>query len=208
MAETERWDQVYAGEPHLYTTEPNALLVEVAQAMPPGRALDLGTGQGRNAAWLAGRGWDVTGVDVSAVGVRQARASDARVHVVQQAVEEFDMGVDAWDLIAAIYVHGVLLRASERVIAALRPGGVLVVEGFHRDVMKLAVEGMTGGLLGYKTNALLRHFLPLRVERYEDCIALADWRRIEAPVVRMVARKVVQAVSPATLSPANPSRAE
>jgi SAM-dependent methyltransferase len=189
MAETERWDKVYAGEPHLYTTEPNALLVQVAQAMPPGRALDLGAGQGRNAAWLAAQGWDVTAVDVSGVGVSQARASEARVHVVQQAVEEFDLGVESWDLIAAIYVHGVLLRASERVIAALRPGGVLVVEGFHRDVMKLGVEGMTGGLLGYKTNALLRHFLPLRVERYEDCIALADWRRIEAPIVRLVARK-------------------
>jgi SAM-dependent methyltransferase len=189
MAETERWDQVYAGEPQLYTTEPNALLVQVAQTIPPGRALDLGAGQGRNSAWLAARGWDVTAVDVSGVGVSQARASEARVHVVQQSVEEFDLGVESWDLIAAIYVHGVLLRASERVIAALRPAGVLVVEGFHRDVMKLGVEGMTGGLLGYKTNALLRHFLPLRVERYEDCIALADWRRIEAPIVRMVARK-------------------
>src|SRR5580765_1849329 len=99
------------------------------------------------------------------------------------------MGVEAWDLIAAIYVHGVLLRAADRVIAALRPGGALVVEGFHRDVGKLGIEGITGGLLGYKTNALLRHFLPLRVERYEDRIALADWRRIEAPIIRMVARK-------------------
>jgi SAM-dependent methyltransferase len=189
MAETERWDQVYAGEPHLYTTEPNALLVEAAEAMAPGRALDLGVGQGRNAAWLASRGWQVTGVDLSGEGVRRAQALDARVRVVQQAVEDFEMGVEEWHLIAAIYVHGVLLRASERVIAALRPGGVLVVEGFHRDVMKLGVEGMTGGLLGYKTNALLRHFLPLRIERYEDRIALADWRRIEAPVVRMVARK-------------------
>jgi SAM-dependent methyltransferase len=189
MAETERWDRVYASEPHLYTTEPNALLVEVAGAMTPGRALDIGMGQGRNAAWLAARGWDVTGVDVSGEGVRQARASAAGVRVAHQSVEEFAMGVAEWDLIAGIYVHGVLLRESERIIAALRPGGVLVVEGFHRDVMKLGIEGMTGGLLGYKTNALLRHFLPLRVERYEDRIALADWRRIEAPIVRMVARK-------------------
>jgi SAM-dependent methyltransferase len=189
MAETERWDEVYANEPHLYSTEPNALLVEVAQAMPPGRALDIGMGQGRNARWLASHGWDVTGVDVSAEGVRQTRQAAPGVRVVHTPVEEFEMGMEAWDLIAGIYVHGVLLRESERITAALRPGGVLVVEGFHRDVMKLGLEGMTGGLLGYKTNALLRHFLPLRVERYEDRIALADWRRIEAPIVRMVARK-------------------
>jgi SAM-dependent methyltransferase len=189
MAETERWNRVYASEPHLYTTEPNALLVEVAGAMAPGRALDIGMGQGRNAAWLAARGWEVTGMDVSGEGVRQARASAAGVRAAHQSVEEFAMGVAEWDLIAGIYVHGVLLRESERIIAALRPGGVLVVEGFHRDVMKLGIEGMTGGQLGYKTNALLRHFLPLRVERYEDRIALADWRGIEAPIVRMVARK-------------------
>jgi SAM-dependent methyltransferase len=188
MAETERWDQVYAGEPHLYTTEPNALLVEVAQRMAPGRALDIGVGQGRNAGWLAARGWEVTGIDVSGEGIRQAQAL-AGVRVLQATAEEFDMGVEQWDLIAGIYVHGVLLRASARIVAALRPSGVLVVEGFHRDVMKLGIEGMTGGLLGYKTNALLRHFSQLRIERYEDCVAMADWRRIEAPIVRMVARK-------------------
>uniref|UniRef100_Q01YE3 Methyltransferase type 12 n=1 Tax=Solibacter usitatus (strain Ellin6076) TaxID=234267 RepID=Q01YE3_SOLUE len=189
MAEAERWDQVYAGEPHLYTTEPNALLVEVAQAMAPGRALEIGVGQGRNAGWLAARGWEVTGIDPSGEGVRQAQAASAGVRVLQVAAEEFDMGVKQWDLIAGIYVHGVVLRASPRIVAALRPGGVLVVEGFHRDVMKLGIEGMTGGLLGYKTNALLRHFSQLRIERYEDCTALADWRRLQAPLVRMVARK-------------------
>jgi protein-L-isoaspartate O-methyltransferase len=190
MAETERWNQVYASEPHLYTTEPNALLVEVAQRMTTGRALDIGMGQGRNAAWLAARGWSVTGVEVAAEGIRQASASAPGVSIAQLPLEEFDIGVEQWDLIAGIYVHGVVLRAADRIIAGLRAGGVLVVEGFHRDVMKLGVDGMTGGLLGYKTNSLLRHFLPLRIERYEECVALADWRRIEAPIVRMVARKL------------------
>lgn len=188
MAETERWDEVFAREPHLYTKEPNALLVQVASGLAPGRALDLGVGEGRNARYLAQRGWDVTGVDVSGEGVRQAREAGG-VHVVQQSAEEFDMGSAQWDLIAGIYVHGVVLRAAGRIVEALRPGGVLVVEGFHRDVMALGVEGITGGLLGYQTNALLRHFLSLRITRYEDCVAMADWRRIEAPIVRLVARK-------------------
>ena len=101
--------------------------------------------------------------------------------------ENFDWGDGKWDLIVLSYVGA--REYADKVVRALSPGGMVVVEGFHRDVMKLGIEGMTGGLLGYKTNALLRHFLPLRVERYEDRIALADWRGIEAPLVRMVARK-------------------
>ena len=190
MAEAERWDRVYANEPELYTTEPNALLVEVTRLLAPGRALDLGVGQGRNALYLAGRGWQVTGVDVSAEGVRQTAAAGAGVTLAQQPVEEFEMAEAQWDLIVGMYVHGVLLRASGKIVAALRPGGRLVVEGFHRDVMALGLSGLTGGLLGYRTNALLRHFQGLRVELYEDRIARADWRRIDAPIVRMVARKV------------------
>src|SRR5207247_3126056 len=107
--------------------------------------------------------------------------------VVHRSAEEFPIGEGEWDLIVGMYVHGVMLRENARVIAGLRVGGRVVVEGFHRDVMKLGIDGMTGGLLGYKTNALLRKYLELRIERYEETVAVADWRRIEAPIVRMVA---------------------
>jgi SAM-dependent methyltransferase len=189
MAEVERWNQVYREEPHLYSAAPNALLMEVAGAMPPGRALDIGMGQGRNAAWLADRGWDVTGLDPAEEGIRQAASKNARVRLVHSTLEDFTIEPEAWDLIAGIYVHGVMLRESARVIDGLAKGGRLFIEGFHRDVMKLGIDGMTGGLLGYKSNALLRKYLALRIERYEECTALADWRKIEAPLVRMVARK-------------------
>jgi SAM-dependent methyltransferase len=189
MAEAERWDKVYAEEDHLYTKAPNALLVEVVEGLPQGRALDIGMGQGRNATWLAARGWEVTGLDISREGVRQASRFGSGLRVLHQAAEDFPIGENEWDLIAGIYVHGVMLRESARIIAGLRPGGYLVVEGFHRDVMNLGISGLTGGLLGYKSNALLRQYLRLRILRYEERIALADWRRIEAPLVRLIARK-------------------
>jgi len=191
MADRDRWDEVYAQEPHLYTTAPNALLVETVRDLPPGKALDLGMGQGRNSLWLAERGWDVTGVDISGEGVRLATAGGAALHTVHSSIEDFDLGRAQWDLIAGIYVHGVLLRQSERITAALKPGGFLVVEGFHRDVMREGVEGLTGGLLGFTSNALLRHYLSLRVLLYQETRGLADWRRIDAPLVRFVARKPV-----------------
>jgi SAM-dependent methyltransferase len=189
MAEAERWDQVYAREQHLFTKVPNAFLVEVVGGLVPGRALDIGMGQGRNAIWLAERGWDVTGLEISTEGVRQARGAGAKLRAVHQSAEDFPIGDYEWDLIIGMYVHGVMLRENARVVAGLRSGGHVVVEGFHRDVMKLGIEGMTGGLLGYKTNALLKKYLELRIVRYEETVTIADWRRIEAPIVRMVARK-------------------
>jgi len=185
MPEAERWNQVYLREPHLYTQDANALLVGVVRDLPPGRALDIGMGQGRNALYLARLGWDVTGIDVSVEGVRQVGEGVRAIHA---SVEEFDLGCGQWDLILGMYVHGVLLRESRRIVAALKPGGLLVVEGFHRDVMKEGIEGLTGGLLGYTSNALLRRYLDLTVLRYEETRGLADWRRIDAPLVRMVAR--------------------
>jgi hypothetical protein len=146
-------------------------------------------GQGRNAVFLAQSGWRVTGVEISAEGARQASSMHAGIDVIGQRIEDFDLGCERWDLIAGIYVHGVLLRESARITAALSAGGVLVVEGFHRDVTTLGIAGLTGGTLGYQSNALLHHFQDLRIVRYEDRIALADWWGIAAPIVRMVARK-------------------
>jgi hypothetical protein len=64
-----------------------------------------------------------------------------------------------------------------------------VVEGFHRDVMQHGAKTLDGKPLGFQTNALLRHFLGLRIERYEDTFGFGDWQNRDMPVVRMLARK-------------------
>src|SRR4051812_48228176 len=112
MADADRWDRVYAFEEHLFTKAPNAFLVEVAGGLTPGRALDVGMGQGRNAIWLAGHGWEVTGLEISQEGVRQA-AEDAdnshlKMRLLKQSLEEFPIGEGEWDLIAGLYVHRVM----------------------------------------------------------------------------------------------------
>lgn len=68
----EFWDQRYAGREHLWSGRPNPQLVAHASALPPATALDMGCGEGADAIWLAERGWTVTGVDVSPVGLSRA----------------------------------------------------------------------------------------------------------------------------------------
>ncbi|WP_258062476.1 bifunctional 2-polyprenyl-6-hydroxyphenol methylase/3-demethylubiquinol 3-O-methyltransferase UbiG [Arthrobacter sp. B0490] len=69
----EFWDDRYRQRARIWSGSPNRQLVDVAEALPPGRALDVGCGEGADAAWLASRGWDVLGIDVSEVALSRAR---------------------------------------------------------------------------------------------------------------------------------------
>jgi hypothetical protein len=88
MTEQAAWDQRYSGPDLVWGAGPNHFVADEAAALPPGRAIDLGAGEGRNAIWLAGRGWQVTAVDFSAAGLaraaRLAAERGASVDWVQQ----------------------------------------------------------------------------------------------------------------------------
>ncbi|MDQ6848845.1 MAG: class I SAM-dependent methyltransferase [Actinomycetota bacterium] len=66
------WDQRYAEMPQVWSGRPNAALVAEVTALPPGRPLDVGCGEGADAVWLAGQGWEVTALDVSQVALKRA----------------------------------------------------------------------------------------------------------------------------------------
>lgn len=177
------YDKVYSGVPE-FTTEPNRLLMETVDGRKPGRALDVGMGQGRNALALARLGWDVTGFDVSAVGLAKARAAamaqGVAINAVHASDEEFDFGRDRWDLIALLYA--IEKRSVFRVKAALRPGGVVVVEAAHREASDAEWE--------FESNELLRIFDGFTILKYEELMGAYDW----APgkpvrMVRLVAQK-------------------
>lgn len=130
------WDRRYDAEGLVWGLEPNQWLVMEAEELPPGRALDLGCGKGRNALWPAGRGWQVTGVDFADVGLARAgqlaeRADlAARVTWVRADVLDSSRWGDAFDLVVVAYLQQVsaerrrLLRAAAQVLA---PGGTLLV---------------------------------------------------------------------------------
>ena len=187
------WNKVYSEEDSRVTSYPNRFLADVVQSKTPGRALDIGMGQGRNSLFLARLGWDVTGVDISDKGIeiakKEAEKANLKVNCVVADFATFDTGKDQWDLVAGIYMGGLILTQAKRIAEGLKSGGLLVVENFHRDIN---VTALTGGKLGYPVNALLETFVPLlRIVRYEEILDFPDWsnRGKKVPLVRMLARK-------------------
>src|SRR5690606_15765259 len=158
--------------------------------LEPGRALDVGVGQGRNALYLAERGWQVTGFDVSKAALRlarrQARDRGVEIELHEADVWHYEFGTAHWDLIVCSYMGDAIIERAKEIIASLASGGTLVVEMcLHSD--KLVARGRP--TLGYQPGALLDSYDALHVLRYEEVDAVADWSPGERfPIVRLVAR--------------------
>jgi SAM-dependent methyltransferase len=189
------WDKIYLGADSRVPVNPSALVLESTASLTPGVALDIGMGNGRNAIYLARKGWKVTGIDVSGEAVRQASASASKLGAQIDArvanFETFAAGRAQYDLILGLYIQGLAVRQAHKIIDALKPGGYLVIEGHHADVRTLDHKGQAPPQ-GYQTNELLRAFSRLRILRYEDRVAQAEWYNGpdgKSPVVRLVARK-------------------
>ena len=182
------WNSKYNDPKFEFNRQPSRLLVEAVRRWHPRLAIDLGMGEGRNAIYLAQQGWQVTGADLSDVAVAQAKAHAAKVGIKLDAVidslDHYDFGRARWDLIALFYVHawyhGAKPRAVERLRNALKPGGLLVIEGFAGDEKFM-----------FQPDELLRDFSDLRILRYEDVEEEADWAPgRKSHIVRLVAQKL------------------
>jgi SAM-dependent methyltransferase len=188
--EIERWNRILTAPKPNFNTKPNAFLVQMTQGRPPGTALDVGMGQGRNALYLAQQGWTVTGFDPADQAVAAAEAAAKRLGVALTTAtvtdEQFDFGRDKWDLIVLSYVG--VRHLVGRVYDSLRPGGMVVIEGFHRDATKNASIG--GGVV-FDTNELPQLFDRFRLLQYEDVEAPGDFGLAAGStrVVRLAAQK-------------------
>lgn len=167
----QQWNETFSEYDSLGLFErysPNQFLKTILESRTPGTSLDIAMGQGRNALLMASYGWEVAGFDISDVAIDLARsnATERGLHVdaVVADAMEFDYGTERWDLVSAIYVHDLLTARADDVKRSLRPGGILVVEGFHRDEVGF----------GYRTNELLDTFGTLAVLHYEEAVGIPD----------------------------------
>lgn len=135
----EAWNERYAGSTRVWSGKPNVELVAQVADLVPGRALDLGCGEGADAVWLAGQGWKVTAVDVSDVALERAAGHAADAGVADAiSWQRRDLVVDfppgEFDLVSAqfLYARDRDNAARERVLraaaTAVAPGGVLLIE--------------------------------------------------------------------------------
>jgi len=149
------WDLRYTEKEWLWSVEPNIFLVDEVGTLPPGRALDLACGEGRNAVWLAERGWDVIGVDFSKVALERAeelaKHRGVEVEFVHADVTGYEPEEGSFDLVVLMYLHlppEVRIGVWQRAARAVAPGGVLVLVGHDR-------ENLTAGYGGPQSEEVL-----------------------------------------------------
>jgi 2-polyprenyl-3-methyl-5-hydroxy-6-metoxy-1,4-benzoquinol methylase len=173
------FNKIYSTPNPPFRQEPSQFLVRIADSLKPGAALDVAMGQGRNSVYLASKGWKVTGYDLSDQGMRIAREAANKagltIETVKAAHDDFELGKERWDLIVQTFAFTNLSDEAyrKRLFDALKPGGVLLIEGFG----------------GKPDNTILQGFLSLRVIYFEDREDIADWSMQKARLTRVAVRK-------------------
>lgn len=142
------WDERYSEADLVWGAGPNRFVAEEFADAPPGRALDLGSGEGRNAIWLAEHGWRVTAVDFSPVaterGQQLATQRGVEVDWVVADLLDYQPEESAFDAVLVVYLHllpDALTTVLHRAVRAVAPGGRIFVIG--HDVTNLR-DGIGG----------------------------------------------------------------
>ena len=187
----ERWNQKYNREMYVYGKEPVAFLKQKIGVLKKGKALVLAMGEGRNAVYLAQNGFDVTGVDISDVAIEKCKKLAAErgttVNAVVSDLTSYDMGKAQYDLITNFYYYDKSL--IPKVIDALKPGGMFILEQFSIDHPKLGARfGPRNPDYLVKPDELLDLFKSFRILYYEDVVVELDegMHKGTAAVIRLI----------------------
>ena len=194
-----RWEERYGADEYAYGTEPNDFLKDNVALLPMGEVLCLAEGEGRNSVFLATTGRKVSSVDLSEAGVAKTLRLAATRGVVVDAVvgdlADYDLGVDRWDAIVSVFAHmpsSVRVDLHRRVVEALRPGGVLLLEAYTPHQIGRGTGGPQSADMMMTIEALERELEPLRfvhAAELEREIIEGDHHSGLGSVVQLVASK-------------------
>jgi SAM-dependent methyltransferase len=142
------WDERYSEPGFAYGTAPNEFIAAMAERLPPGRILSLAEGEGRNAVYLAAKGYQVTGVDGSEVGLRKAAQLAAErgvaVTLIHADLSTFEIVPEQWDGIVACYCHlppALRIPLHRAAVRGLKSGGVFLLEAFSKEQLAYGTGG-------------------------------------------------------------------
>ena len=165
------WNERFGATEYAYGREPNDFVRAEAHRIPPGPVLCLAEGEGRNAVFLAERGHAVTAVDFSREGLRKtqslARERGVEVTTTLADLAEYVPPVEAFSGVVAVFAHLpplVRRRVHGWIHAALRPGGVLLLEGYHVEQLAFNTGGPRDAALLFSLPELSVELAPLRIE--------------------------------------------
>jgi len=164
----DRWDARFAKTDYFMGKDPIPFLVAHVDLLPKGKALDLAMGEGRNGVFLAGKGFQVYGLDISPKGLEKAQklAAEKHVSIETKAVdlEQYQLERDAYDLVLCTYY---LQRSLvPQIKAALKSGGMVVIETYNLDYLKYNSRFRREWAL--EKNELLDWFKDFKILRYQE----------------------------------------
>lgn len=192
------WDERYAHQGFVFGVEPNRFVATELAGLSPRKVLDLGSGQGRNAVWLAAQGHDVTAVDLSPVATQQAKRlaerSGANVRFIAADLTTWEPEEDAFDLVLLSYVQLVpetRKLVHGKAVRALAPGGMLFLIAHHLDNLEHGVGGPQSPEYLYTEDDLGADFASLTFERLDRVLRPVDRPDVsgEAIDVLLIARR-------------------
>lgn len=201
MSELERWNDRYAKPDYHFGTEPNEFLRRQAHLLKPGmKALAVADGEGRNGVWLATQGLDVHTFDLSPKGIAKAKAL-AAARGVTMRIEQGDIHTWNWpdavyDVIVVIFIQFSPGPERDTVFAgikrALKPGGLLLMEGYRPEQLKYGTGGPKEIDQLY-TRALLERafagFASLEIREHDSVLHEGERHVGMSAVIDLVARK-------------------
>jgi len=194
------WNQRYNTESYLYGEAPNEFLVEnLSYLKNGGKILCLSEGEGRNAVHLATQGYQVTGVDQSSVAkekaIKLADKHKVEIHYDIANIRDYDLGEDKWDGIVSIFAHtpsSLRRQLHQKIKKALKPDGVLLLEGYSIDQIKYETGGPKNLDMLYSKEDLAQDFGDLHIIKLEKklrTVIEGSGHTGEASVVQFVLRK-------------------
>lgn len=158
------WDKRYDRPEYVYGKQANDFLQQQYQQLPKGKVLCIAEGEGRNGVFLAKQGYQVTAVDISSLGLAKAQKLAQENHVeittICADLATFDLGEQQWDAIVSIWCHlppAVRDNLYPRIEKALKPQGVLLLEGYRPAQLQYGTGGPSEASLMTSAAELQQH---------------------------------------------------